>query len=219
MARIAYILLCHKDPEGVIAQARRLTAAGDYVAIHFDRRAPGETYRRICEALRDDPSVAFARRRIRCGWGEWSLVAATLQSVSAAEAAFPDASHFYMISGDCMPIKTAGFVHDRLDGDDADIIECFDFFESDWIKTGLKEDRLIYRHFVNERSQKRLFYWGLELQRRFGLKRAVPPGLRMMIGSQWWCLRRRTVERVLDFCRARPDVMRFFRTTWIPDET
>ena len=40
-----------------------------------------------------------------------------------------------------------------------------------------------------------------------------------MIGSQWWCLRRRTVEWILDLCRQRPDIMRFFRTTWIPDET
>ena len=36
MAKIAYILLTHKDPEGIIAQAERLTEAGDYVAIHFD---------------------------------------------------------------------------------------------------------------------------------------------------------------------------------------
>lgn len=40
MARIAFILLCHKDPDGVIAQALRLTAAGDYVAIHFLMPAP-----------------------------------------------------------------------------------------------------------------------------------------------------------------------------------
>ena len=40
-----------------------------------------------------------------------------------------------------------------------------------------------------------------------------------MIGSQWWCLRRQTVETVLEFVHARRDVMRFFRTTWIPDET
>jgi len=41
-----------------------------------------------------------------------------------------------------------------------------------------------------------------------------------MIGSQWWCLRRLTVEAaVLDFIKTRPDVVRFFRTTWIPDET
>ena len=36
MSRIAYILLCHKEPEAIVAQANRLTAAGDYIAIHFD---------------------------------------------------------------------------------------------------------------------------------------------------------------------------------------
>ena len=40
-----------------------------------------------------------------------------------------------------------------------------------------------------------------------------------MIGSQWWCLRRRTIEAILRMTRERRDVMRFFRTTWIPDET
>jgi hypothetical protein len=219
MARIAYILLCHKDPDGVIAQARRLTAAGDCVAIHFDARAAGADFRKIRTELQANPSVAFADRRVRCGWGEWSLVAATLAAVRAGEAAFPDASHFYLISGDCMPIKTAEHIRAQLDEDDADLIECLDFFDSDWIRTGLKEERLVYRHFANERTQRRLFYAGLALQRRLGLRRALPQGLRMMIGSQWWCLRRRTVEAVLAFCRARPDVVRFFRTTWIPDES
>ena len=39
MARIAFILLCHKDPKGIIAQAQRLTGSGDFVSIHFDARA------------------------------------------------------------------------------------------------------------------------------------------------------------------------------------
>ena len=47
MAKIAFILLCHKDPEGVIAQARRLTAVGDFMAIHFDARANPADYARI----------------------------------------------------------------------------------------------------------------------------------------------------------------------------
>ena len=33
MARIAFILLCHKDPEAIVRQARMLTAAGDYIAM------------------------------------------------------------------------------------------------------------------------------------------------------------------------------------------
>jgi hypothetical protein len=219
MAKIAFILLCHKDPEGIIRQAERLTAAGDCMAIHFDARAPRAAYDRIRTALAGNPNVAFARRRIKCGWGEWSLVEATLLATEAAVAAFPRATHFYMLSGDCMAIKSAEFAHAFLDGEDVDYIESFDFFTSDWIKTGLKEERLIYRHWFNERGQKRLFYGSLKLQRRFQLTRPIPADLQIMIGSQWWCLRRRTVEWVLDMTRKRPDVMRFFRTTWIPDET
>ncbi|MGC9417657.1 MAG: DUF5928 domain-containing protein [Rhodovulum sp.] len=219
MARIAYILLCHKAPDEVIRQAERLTAAGDLIAIHFDARAPWADYDRIRAALDANPSVTFARRRVKCGWGEWSLVDATLQALKAAEEAFPRATHFYMLSGDCMPIKTAEYAHAFLDAEDADYIESFDFFASDWIKTGLKAERLVYRHLFNERRNKRLFYAALQAQKRLGLTRRVPADLQMMIGSQWWCLRRRTVEAVLDFIRARPDVMRFFRTTWIPDET
>ena len=219
MARIAYILLCHKDPEGIIAQAVRLTAAGDFVAIHFDARAKPLDFEKIRVALAPNPSVSFTKRRVKCGWGEWSLVEATLLAVEAAEVAFPQASHFYMLSGDCMPIKSAEFVHDFLDQHDVDYIESVDFYNSDWIKTGLKEERLIYRHWFNERMTKSLFYASMNLQKRLGLQRRVPADIAMQIGSQWWCLRRRTVEWLLDFVKKRRDVMRFFRTTWIPDET
>ena len=100
MAKIAFILLTHKDPEGIIAQAERLAHTGDYVSIHFDARAKPADFAKIQAALGKNPSVAFASKRHKCGWGEWSLVAATLEAVRAAYAAFPDATHFYMLSGD-----------------------------------------------------------------------------------------------------------------------
>ncbi len=219
MAKIAYILLCHKDPDAIVEQARRLTAVGDYMAIHFDARSRPEAFRRIRDALGDNPRVTFTRKRIKCGWGEWSLVQASLLAVEAALEAFPRATHFYMLSGDCMAIKTAEHTHRFLDDHDADFIESFDFFDSDWIKTGFKEERLIYRHFFNERTRKWLFYQSFEMQKRLGLKRAIPDDIEVQIGSQWWCLRRRTIEWIMDFTAKRRDVMRFFRTTWIPDET
>lgn len=219
MAKIAFILLCHKDPDAIIRQATQLTAAGDCLAIHFDARAPQAAYDKMRDALASNPSVTFAKKRIKCGWGEWSLVQATLNAVEAAVDAFPHASHFYMVSGDCMPVKSADHLHDFLDHDDVDYVESFDYFESDWIKTGFREERLIYRHWFNERTQKWLFYTSFNLQRRFNITRDVPADIQMMIGSQWWCLRRRTIEALLDFVAKRRDVMRFFKTTWIPDET
>jgi hypothetical protein len=219
LSKIAYILLCHKDPQGIVKQAQALTSAGDFVAIHFDARSPKAAYDEIRAGLADNPGVCFAKKRLKCGWGEWSLVAATLNAVKAAVEAFPRASHFYMVSGDCAPIKPAQQIHDFLDATDVDYIESFDFYESDWIKTGIKAERLMYRHWFNERTRKKWFYKSLELQQRFGLKREVPKGLKIMIGSQWWCLRRRTIEAILDYVAANRDVLRFFRTTWIPDET
>ncbi len=219
MAKIAYILLCHKDPLAIIRQAERLTAVGDYMSIHFDASADPALFAQITAALKGNPNVTFAAKRIRCGWGEWSLVQATLHAVKAAIEAFPRATHFYMLSGDCMAIKSAEYTHRFLDDNDADFIECVDYFDSDWIKTGWKEERLIYRHWFNERTQKKMFYGMFEVQKRLNLTRAIPADLQIQIGSQWWCLRRRTIEWLLEFVKQRRDVMRFFRTTWIPDET
>jgi hypothetical protein len=219
MARIAFILLCHKNPEAVIRQAEQLTAAGDCISIHYDGRSSAEEDRRIRAALAGHPAVTFPSRRIRCGWGEWSLVAATLEAVRAALSAFPEATHFYLLSGDCMAIKSAAHAHARLDEEDRDLIETVDFFTGGWIRTGMVEERLIYRHWFNERRQEQLYHASLGLQRWLGLERSLPKDLRIMIGSQWWCLRRRTVEAVLDCIAKRPDIVRFFRWTWIPDET
>ncbi len=219
MAQVAYLLLCHKDAAAIVAQAERLTAMGDKVSIHFDARAPKAEFDVLEAGLAGNPNVVFARRRLRCGWGEWSLVEATLEALKAAERAFPRATHFYLLSGDCMPIKTGEYVREFLDRRDIDYIESHDFFSSDWIKTGFKEERLIYRHWFNERTQKRRFYGSFRLQKRFGLTRQVPADLRIMIGSQWWCLRRHTVERLQEFVAERGDLLRFFRTTWISDET
>ena len=219
MANIAFILLCHKDPDAIIRQALSLTAVGDYIAIHFDASADAAAFKTIQTALGDHPNVTFARKRIKCGWGEWSLVQASLYAVEAAVEAFPRATHFYMLSGDCQAIKTAEYAHAYLDRFECDFIESFDFFESDWIKTGMKEERLIYRHYLNERNNKWLFYKSLELQKRFGLSREIPEELEIQIGSQWWCLRRNTIEAILEFIKSRSDVKRFFSTTWIPDET
>ncbi|MEM9010491.1 MAG: DUF5928 domain-containing protein [Pseudomonadota bacterium] len=218
MTQIAYILLCHKDADAIIAQAELLTSEGDCIAIHFDKRADATAYARITEALGANPRVTFAKR-VRCGWGEWSLVEASLNTLRAAIEAFPEATHFYLLSGDCMPIKPRAYMDRLLAAGDRDFIEHNDFFESDWIKTGIKEERLIYRHHFNERQQKGLFYASMEAQRRLGMERPIPDDVRIFIGSQWWVLRRATVEKVLAFVAERQDVIRFFRTTWIPDET
>jgi hypothetical protein len=220
MAKIAFILLCHKDPAAIIRQAERLTATGDYVAIHFDARSEGRRLRHHHRGAGGQSLGVFrAASRIKCGWGAWSLVQATLNALEVAEERFADATHFYMLSGDCLPVKSAAYAHRFLTRMTATTSKASISQTSDWIKTGFKEERLIYRHWFNERTQKWLFYRSFEMQKALGLTRRIPADIEVMIGSQWWCLRRGTIEKVLEFCRQRRDVVRFFSTTWIPDET
>ncbi len=219
MASIAFLLLAHKEPERVAAQARLLSARGGHVVIHFDGNAPEAAWLRLAEGVAGLPRVHLVRRRRRCGWGEWSLVEATLAMMRRALKDAPEATHLMLVSGDCMPVRSLCELHAHLDAAPRDYIETQDFFRSGWIKTGLKAERVLYRHPFNERAQPGLFAASLELQRRFRLERRLPRDLPLRIGSQWWCLRRQTAEAVLEFCRARPEVPRFFRLSWIPDET
>ncbi|PIB26085.1 hypothetical protein BFP76_14090 [Amylibacter kogurei] len=217
MAKIAYILLCHANAEAIAQQATALVNAGDCVAIHFDGAAPKSEFQKLKSLLSDMPNVAFAKR-VKCGWGEWSLVQATLNGLQTAIDHFPDLTHCFLISGDCSPIKSAAYVHQSLDAENTDHIEHHDFWNAGWIQTGIKEERLHYRHFLNERKYPNLFYHLIKAQQILGLKRDVPKGFEMKIGSQWFCLRRSTVDAVLAFVKKRTDVVRFFKTVWIPDE-
>ena len=69
---------------------------------------------------------------------------------------------------------------------------------------GIHDKRLIYRHWFNVRTHKALFYASMKWQAWLGLTRKVPHDIQMMIGSQWWCLRRRTVKAILHFCKPAP---------------
>ena len=217
MAKIAFLLLVHKDPDRVIEQARALTVHGDVVAVHADARMPRVAFARIKAELSGQPNITFARR-VKCGWGEYSLCQATLNLIRAARGAFDGVTHYFLISGDCCPTKSRGYI-DRFLTDDRDHIEAHDFFDTDWIKTGLKRDRLVFRHWFNERKYKWWFYASLNLQRRLKWERPLPRGVQVHIGSQWWALRAGTVDRIMSFLKERADIPRFFRTTWIPDET
>ena len=87
MTKIAYLLLCRQDPDRVIAQ-------GDYVALHFDARSARQDFDKIYSAFRSNGQVHIVRRRVKCGWGQWSLVRATLAILQGAYQHFDQATHF-----------------------------------------------------------------------------------------------------------------------------
>ena len=216
MPQIAYLLLAHEAPERVAQMAQALARAGADVVIHYDRKSRG--FDQLTTLVKDAPRIHLMHGRVRCHWGDWSLVKATRALVRYGLQHLPKATHFHLISGACCPIMPYAQIQQILAEHDQDFIETAMFDAGTWVQSGDQLSRARHLHLFPERWWKRGFTWLDDLQRLLGVHRTAPQGMTLHIGSQWWCLRRSTLEQTEALWAQRPDLERFFKYCWIPDE-
>ncbi|MCC5971290.1 MAG: glycosyl transferase [Pararhodobacter sp.] len=211
-------MLVHSALERAAQVARFWAAAGSPVVIHVDARVPRAGYQHLTDALKDLPQVRFCRR-YRCEWGTWSLVAAMQAASTDLLRDFPDVAHIYAASGACLPLRPIAELAQWLGRHPGtDFIESVNVADVNWTKGGLSEERFAFYFPVAFKRHKWLFDRLVDLQRRLGVRRELPEPLEPHIGSQWWCLTRETLSAILDD-PSRKTYERYFRSTWIPDES
>ncbi|MGB2891427.1 MAG: beta-1,6-N-acetylglucosaminyltransferase [Albidovulum sp.] len=217
-APLGFVMLCHTALHRAAEVARFWAATGCPVVIHVDRRTGAAEYRRLVEDMADVDIVSFSRR-YACEWGTWSLVAATQAAATQLLARHPDVRHVYLASGACLPLRPVEELIDYLDArPQTDFIESVTTADVTWTVGGLAEERFTLSFPFSWRKHRRLFDFYVGAQRRIGLRRTIPKGLVPHLGSQWWCLTRRTLSAILeDPDRAEHDA--YFRRVWIPDES
>ncbi len=215
---LGVIMLVHTALDRAEQVIRHLVAAGCPVVIHVDRAVARRKHDALHAALADLPLVRFGPR-FRCEWGSWGLVAATRAASELLLRDFPDTRHVYLMSGACLPLRPIAELRAYLDSHpDTDFIESATTADVPWTVGGLSEERFTLRFPFSWRRHRRLFDLYVRLQRRAGLRRTIPAGLTPHMGSQWWCLTRRTLSAILEDPR-RPEYDRYFRRVWIPDES
>lgn len=195
----AFVVLAHKRPD----QVGRLV----------DRLAPNPVLLHVDTAVGDASPFAVAARgdvtmlpRHRSGWASWGIVAAILEGMRAAVRR-TDWSHLMVLSGQDYPLRDGPGLASFLDGHaETSFMARWPLPSRLWGRDGGMH-RLRYAH--RPVRGRRVF---LPLRRR--LPRGIPP----FGGSMYACLNREAVEAVLAFVDARPDVVRFYRRSWIPDE-
>lgn len=215
---VGIVMLVHTALDRAEQVARHWTAAGCPVVLHVDKKVPRTTYRAFQQVLANDPLVQFCTRH-RCEWGTWGIVAASQAGSEMMLTGFADVTHVYLASGSCLPLRPVQELIDYLKARPrTDFIESATTADVPWTVGGLDQERFTLSFPFSWKKHRFLFDHYVELQRRLGLKRKIPAGLVPHMGSQWWCLTRRTLSAILQDPE-REAFDRYFRRVWIPDES
>ena len=215
---VGVIMLVHTAFNRAEQVIRHWVEGGSPVVVHVDSAVAPESHAAFVARFTDSDRVLFARR-FRCEWGTWGLVAATQAAAEVMLDRFPEVSHIYLASGACLPLRPVRELERYLrERPGTDFIESATTAEVPWTIGGLSEERFTLRFPFSWRRQRRLFDGYVRLQRRLGLKRLIPEGIDPHMGSQWWCLTRRTLEAILKDPE-RKAFDRYFHRVWIPDES
>ena len=215
---IGIILLAHNNLHRTEQVARHFASQNCPVVLHIDLHTNADAFENLKQALADEPLVKFCKR-VHCEWGRFSLVQATLNAARLMLETWPDVGHVCLMSGSCLPIKPVKTIQKFFaDHPDTDFIESVSAEDDAWVFGGLSSERFKYYFPFSWLRHRWLFDRSVELQRKLGVKRRMPAHLKPYIGSQWWCLSSKTLQGILDDPEL-DKINRFFRLTWIPDET
>ncbi|MQY41922.1 glycosyl transferase [Epibacterium sp. SM1969] len=218
MSTLGIVMLVHTALPRAAQVARHWTAAGCPVVIHVDRKVAPDSYNQFVKTLSDDRLVSFCKRH-RCEWGGWGLVAASQAGAEQMLKSWPEVGHVYLTSGSCLPLRPICELQSYLSARaKTDFIESATTADVPWTVGGLSAERFTLRFPFSWKKRRALFDGYVNLQRRIGFRRRIPAGLVPHMGSQWWCLTRKTLSAILNDAD-REIYESYFRRVWIPDES
>jgi hypothetical protein len=212
MAPLAVVVLAHADAP----QVKRLIAAlaDTPVVLHCDARTPAPVFREMTAGLPERVSLA---KRVRTTVTSWSLVNAELTALNEAVHR-TGADHIAVLSGSDYPLLPMAEI-------EAEVAKLGD---RTWIQneplpianwgTPRQPDgglwRVQYRYLT--RDDQVIYYRGWPLRRPW--RRPVPQDITLRGASQWKVYSRTDALALLKLADARPDLMRFWASTLVPDE-
>jgi hypothetical protein len=215
---VGHIILAHEHLHRVRLLAQHLTAADMPVVIHIDSKTPDYDVDKLHRELDGNPLVRFAPR-INTIWGCISLVDASIDCANLILKEFPNVGHIMLSSGSCLPSRPMHELKEYLSvHQGTDFIESVSVENEEWVQDGLGVERFKFYFYFSWKKQRRFFDMATWLQRKLHVNRKRPNNLVPHLGSQWWCLTRRTLDLIInDPHKSRYD--RYFGKTWIPDES
>ncbi len=214
---VGIIILAHEHLHRTRALAKAIASRKVKVMIHVDAGTNDAAFDDLRRGLEKNAHIDFCAR-LPCEWGRFSLVRAGMNAADALMSRWPNVSHVMQISGSCLPVRPIGELVEFLERHPGrDFVESVPAHEGNWVVDGLCSERFTLYFPFSFKRQRMLFDAAVELQRRLGFSRRIPSGIKPHLGSQWWCLSKRTLKAIFAD-PALPEYDRYFSKCWIPDE-
>lgn len=219
MMKVAFLMLCHKNPKQINLLLKALKHPQIDVFIHVDSKNEN-----IREDIEKSDGVYLLPKKdcVDVQWAQFSEVKATLNLLNAAisEGGGVGYSHYFLISGQDFPLKSIGeivrFLNERKDEN---------FIDCALIKRFEKRNDIYFPRMVIGRRIWQKILKGILVYSTGGwnqtfsiIKRLKPANVQYYFGSQWWCLNDAMVKWIYNFLENYPEYIKLFKHSLCPDE-
>ena len=221
--RIAFIMLCHKNPVQINLLIEKLSEFSDAdIYIHVDMNH-SEIRKQI--KSKDNVKLVPENRSFSIKWGSVDIVKATLQLLREAKDSTKQYDYIWLVSGQDYPICPVAEIEKRLsERAGINYIECITSGDKQYDRYK-KLYEVAYPSWINEnnlavKSIKRI-YMILTGGYRYTFPQFVrrkPFDFDFSFGSQWWTLTSAAAFEILEYNDRHPEILKYYEKSIIPDE-
>lgn len=225
--RLAYLIFVHKDPPQLTRLLKRLYYPTGMFYIYVDGKADINLFKSATNEIPSD-NVVWLNKRKSISWGNFSLSDAYLSSFKTILQQSPEPDFILTISGQDYPIATNETIQKWFSEHSNQTILDHSIVRNDephiWERVeqyylSVKRHHAIkYPHPNPDILRRKVFNTVLNLSGLFPLPRRMPLDHQLYFGTNWFQLKPIAAQYLIDFSRLNPAYVKFFRTTYVPEE-
>lgn len=207
--KIAHLILAHSDPQQLGRLIDRLQHDNAYFFIHIDKKSAMDPFMFLAEQRQ----VYWVKNRVKVQWGAYSIVEATLNGFEEITNSGFKIDYVNLLSGADYPIKSTNEIHRFFEINKGRIYTEYYAVNKEWKEAMPRLTQYHLTHYA--------FPGKYQVQKwlnRLMPVRTMPDNLEAVGRSQWFSMSTEAVFCILDYLKNHPEVVRFFKLTWAPDE-
>jgi hypothetical protein len=226
--KIAYIILCHKNPAQVARLVSRLYYPCCHLFIHVDKRVAARPFVENFSLAVPPACLTYIKNRVVCRWGDFSVTQASLNALNEAYTSDFQADLYVLLSGQDYPLVSTTVMLDWFEqhaGDSYLFHHGIDPQLNPYLTERLTAYTLLHRPnrqisypYKGNSARQKLLSRLVKVSGLFPLPRVVPGGLTPYFGSNWLRLAPDALDYLLRAVKANPSLKRYFRWSLVPEE-